>query len=444
MTTQRESTDALSDFAELMDGAEAPADTARDVHGRRVVGRIVLAIVLVLAVCGLSVGGYAVWALSAPVPAPTAHLRDPVLAAPEAVSIATPTQGAAAVRVTGAEEYLGPEGLEAASGPGDPLPIASITKLVTALVVLDAYPLGDGDPGPTITFGAADHALYDAYYVRGATIAAMPAGSSMSLRNALGTMLIPSASNYAHAVSTWAFGSLPNFLAAAREWLDDNGMTSTTIVDPTGLDPGNVSTTADLLRLGALAAADPTVSALAATPSLTLDATGTLRNTNELLGVDGVTGMKTGNLGNGTFTYLYTASLEVGAGEPLQVVGAVLGGQTRAATSDVALRTLASIRSGFHEVELAEAGTVVGEISTPWGESSAAVVADDVAVLTWSDTPVEVTVHTRTPEQYRAGAVVGSITWTAGPNSASSDIVVAEHIAEPTAWWRLTHPDRLG
>ena len=28
--------------------------------------------------------------------------------------------------------------------------------------------------------------------------------------------------------------------------------------------------------------------------------------------------------------------------------------------------------------------------------------------------------------------------------TATSDVVVAGHIPEPTAWWRLTHPDQLG
>lgn len=65
-------------------------------------------------------------------------------------------------------------------------------------------------------FSEADHDLYDAYDVRGATVAPMPAGSSMSLRDALGMMLIPSACNYAEAVPTWAFGSQWAFLRGPR------------------------------------------------------------------------------------------------------------------------------------------------------------------------------------------------------------------------------------
>ena len=114
-----------------------------------------------------------------------------------------PAEDPAAISVTGAEQYLGAEGIHLTSGPDDPRPIASTSKLITALVVLDAHPLADADdPGPTITFGKADHDLYDKYYVLGAAIVEMPTGSSMSLHDALATMLIPSASNYAEAVST--------------------------------------------------------------------------------------------------------------------------------------------------------------------------------------------------------------------------------------------------
>ena len=145
--------------------------------------------------------------------------------------------------------------------------MASITKLITAMVILDAKPLADAsDPGPTITFDKADHDLYDKYYVMGATIARMPTGSTMSLRDALATMLIPSASNYAEAVSTWAFGSQGAFLDAARRWLAAHGLTGTTIVEPTGISSRNTSTPADLLAIGKLALAHPAIAHIVATP----------------------------------------------------------------------------------------------------------------------------------------------------------------------------------
>jgi D-alanyl-D-alanine carboxypeptidase (penicillin-binding protein 5/6) len=51
---------------------------------------------------------------------------------------------------------------------------------------------------------------------------------------------------------------------------------------------------------------------------------------------------------------------------------------------------------------------------------------------------------TTTPKTYRDGEVVGSLTWTAGPNTVSVPLEVDGSIVPPTDWWRLTHPAELG
>ena len=54
--------------------------------------------------------------------------------------------------------------------------MASISKLVTAMVILSAPPLGPSGAGRTIAWSKADIALYDKYYLLNATIAAMKKG----------------------------------------------------------------------------------------------------------------------------------------------------------------------------------------------------------------------------------------------------------------------------
>lgn len=445
MTTHR-SPDELSDFDEMLRDEQEFTDPRGWVdpeRRRRRRRRALIVVTVVILLMAGSVGGYTVWALNAPLSAPAVTWSTPQAPTSPAAAIALPTEGASAISIAGADEYLGAEasGIWAASGSNDPRSIASITKLVTALVVLEAEPLADAaDPGPTITFSEADHDLYDEYYVRGATIAEMPAGSSMSLRDALATMLIPSASNYAEAISTWAYGSQGAFLRATREWLAAHGLGGTTIVDPTGLDPRNTSTPSDLISIGKIAAAHPVIARIAATSSLHLPGPGAMSNTNDLLGIDGITGLKTGNLGAGTYNLLYTASVDVGRLEPLSVTGVVLGGQTRQSLSADVRALLDSIRSGFHEVPLATHGQVVGSFSTPWGATAEAAIQGHASIFTWSDTPIAVTVDTTTPRTYADGEVIGTITWTAGPNTATADIAISGDIDPPTDWWRLTHP----
>ncbi|PZU30620.1 MULTISPECIES: D-alanyl-D-alanine carboxypeptidase family protein [unclassified Microbacterium] len=437
---------STNDLIDLFDAEEraAPDPAARALRRRRVRRTLIIVTVVVLVIAA-SIAGYVTWALHAPLPAPTASSRTLEGTAGAPVSIDRPGEGATAALVIGAPDYLGADGLRLTAGPDEPQPIASLSKIITALVVLDAHPLADAaDPGPTITFGKADHDLYDAYYVQDAAVAEMPTGSSMSLHDALATMLIPSASNYADAVSTWAFGSRGAFLAATRDFLSREGLSGTTIVEPTGLDDRNTSTPRDLLRIAQLAAADPTISAIAGTERMTLPGPGELLNTNTLLGQDGITGLKTGNLGQGTFALLFTASLDVGAGEPLSIVGATLGGTTREAQDAAVLRLLGSIRGGFHTVALVEAGMVVGSYKTAWGGSAQLVVADAAAIRTWSDTPIAVSTELTNPTEYRDGERVGTVTWTAGAASTTAALRVRGAIEPPTDWWRLTHPDPLG
>ncbi|WP_396641946.1 D-alanyl-D-alanine carboxypeptidase family protein [Microbacterium sp.] len=406
---------------------------------------IVVAVVVTVVLA--STGGYVAWALNAPLPEPTVEWQTPDVSVPPAVTIAMPVEGSAAISVAGADEYLGAvaSGIWMSSGSADPRPMASISKLITALVILDAKPLsGPDDPGPTINFGEADRDLFDEYYVLGATVAEMPRGTSMSLHDALATMLIPSASNYAEAVSTWAFGSQGAFVGAAQRWLAANGLTGTTIVEPTGISPRNTSTPSDMIAIGKLAAANPVIAQIAATASLNLPGPGAMFNTNGLLGTSGITGLKTGTLGENAYTLLYTAILDVGTGQPLSVTGIVLGGFSRDSVSTGVINLLDSIRGGFHNVPLSVRGQQVGTYTTAWGSAGRMVLLDSASILTWSDTPITVTMDTTRPETYEDGESVGTISWTAGPNTATADVTLEGGIERPTSWWRLTHPGELG
>ena len=455
MTTEQQAPDEFADLADLMSD-ELPEPDA-EVHAelravrRRRRRRALLVTVAIIAILLLAAGGYAGWALNAPLAAPEQTSQTPPVTPAPAAAITMPAQGASAMSVSGGDEYLGPgaSGIWTTSGTDEPRPLASLTKLVTAMVILDAKPLAHAtDPGPTITFSEADNDLYDKYYVMGATIAAMPTGSTMTQRQALATMLVPSASNYAEALSTWAFGSQGRFVEATRTWLAARGLTGTTVVEPTGMSARNTSTLTDLIAIGKLAAADPTIALIAATPSLSFDGHDRMFNTNALLGTGGITGLKTGNLGPGTHNLLYSALVDVevepGIAERLSVIGVVLGGASRESVNADVLAQLDSIRAGFHDVPLAARGQQIGSFATPWGATADLVLARDASIFTWSDTAITVDMDTVAPETYTDGAVAGSITWTAGPHTETVDIIVKGDIEPPTDWWRLTHPAELG
>lgn len=443
--------DGLTQLTELMryDAAPElpptpPVDPARRRRLRR--RRALIAGLTVLAIAA-GAGGYSAWALTAPIGTATLDAEAPPVTIPAAAVVGLGgNSAAAAVSVAGADEYLGAEasGIWMSAGDGAH-PIASISKIITALVVLDAKPLsGAGDPGPTIHFTAADYALYDEYYVLGASIAEMPRGSSLSLHDALEAMLVVSACNYAEAVTNWAFGSQSAFLRAARAWLDAHGLTGTTMVEPTGIDPRNTSTLSDLVAIGKLAMANPVIAEIVRMTHLDVPGIPARISTNELLGTDGITGIKTGTLEETGANLLFSATLDVGLDAPLDVVGAYLGSPGQDTIGRDVRELLASIRAGFHDVPLGTRGDEVGIYTTPWGESAEIVLGDSASLFTWSDAAItsSFTVDPLTTGSH--GDQVGRITWTTATGEVTVPLKLAGDIEPPDAWWRLTHPAELG
>jgi serine-type D-Ala-D-Ala carboxypeptidase (penicillin-binding protein 5/6) len=420
----------------------APIDER--VSRRRRLRRRIISIAAAVVVLAL-VGTYVSLTLTAPVGAAVADFHHPAVTLPAAATIALPTVGESAVSISGGDAYLGPtaDGVFASSGGNGALPMASISKLVTAMVVLSAKPLGTSGVGPTITWDKADAALYDKYYVLNATIAAMKNGSSMTEHDAIETMLVVSACNYAEAMADWAFGSDAAFLSATRKWLKANGLTGTTMVEPTGLDDRNTSTPSDLVAIGKLAMANPAIAAIVAKTSLDVPSLSGLPSTNDLLGTDGVNGIKTGTLDSAGSDLLFSAVVPIHTSLTLNVVGIVLGGQTRSSVDSDVRTLIASIQSGFHDVQLGTKGQVVGSYSTPWGGDASMVLSDDASAFTWSNTPITSTMTTTTLKTGANGEKVGAVTWTTGKTKVTVPVVLKGSIRAPSTWWRLTHPGQL-
>nr|WP_256414179.1 D-alanyl-D-alanine carboxypeptidase [Frigoribacterium sp. CFBP 8754] len=327
------------------------------------------------------------------------------------------------------------------SGSTTPLPIASISKVVTALVVLDARPLDGGD-GPSLTLDADDVALYEAYRSQDGKVAPMTLGQQLTEKQMLQVSLIESANNYADALARWAFGDTAGFVAAAKAWLAENGLTSTTLVEPTGMSPSNTSTATDLVRLGEIALAEPEVAAIVATPTTTVPGVGVIENSNELLGLDGVVGIKTGTLDEAGACLLFAADYTI-AGEPVTVVGVMLGGVDHDSLDADVQRLLTSVSGAFQTVTATTAGDVWASYELPWGAGTEAVAATDASRLVWGDVTVTASIETESVTTGAAGDDVGRVRFQIGDEEVDVPLVLDRALAEPDAWWRLTHPDEV-
>lgn len=404
--------------------------TRRQVYRRR---RIVVFGGMALALTSLI---YLPLTLLAPLKPAVVSVTDP-LDDPAAVpALALPGYGASAI---GAVGY---PGLLAQSGATTPLPMASITKVVTSLVVLDAHPLAPGESGPTATMTAADAALYGTYLAQNGTVATVSTGMTFTERQLLELTLIKSANNYTTTMALWAFGSQDAFLTAARAWLSENGLDQIVINEPTGIDRSNVGPVDQIVELGRIALAHPVIAEIVATQAIDVPPLGVLPNTNQLLGLAGVDGIKTGTLDDFGANLLFSADYTVGE-STVTVIGVVLGGPDHDSIDRDILTLLESTLANFTEVEVAADGETFATYRAVWGESVAAIAAERATLLRWGETPVTVVVEAEELRTGAAGDDVGDLVFTSGPATVRVDLELAADLGDPGPWWRLTNPAAL-
>jgi D-alanyl-D-alanine carboxypeptidase (penicillin-binding protein 5/6) len=153
---------------------------------------------------------------------------------------------------------------------------------------------------------------------------AVAAGEAISERHALEALLLPSADNMAWILARWDAGSQAAFTARMNAAARRLGMTGTSYTDASGLDSSTVSTAADQVRLGTAAMHVTALAAITAMPTAVVPVAGTIRNTNTLLGQDGIAGLKTGSTQAAGGCLLVAAWQEV-SGRKTLIVAATFG-----------------------------------------------------------------------------------------------------------------------
>lgn len=156
------------------------------------------------------------------------------------------------------------------------VPIASITKLMTAMVVLDGTPDLQGN------IAISDE---DVDYLKGSR-SRLQVGASMTRETALLLALMSSENRAAHALARHYPGGMPAFLAAMNVKAQSLGMRDTRFEDPTGLTSSNVSTAHDLAKMVSAAYRYPLIREFSTTSDATVEVGGrqlAFRNTNPLV-----------------------------------------------------------------------------------------------------------------------------------------------------------------
>lgn len=156
------------------------------------------------------------------------------------------------------------------------VPIASITKLMTAIVVLDA----EQDLRETLSVSDEDIDT-----IRGSR-SRLHVGAELSREEMLRLALMSSENRAASALSRHYPSGEHGFVAAMNRKAQALGLGDTRFRDPTGLNAGNVSSARDLVKLVAAASHYPLIREMSTTPEYTVELGGrpkSFHNTNALV-----------------------------------------------------------------------------------------------------------------------------------------------------------------
>jgi D-alanyl-D-alanine carboxypeptidase (penicillin-binding protein 5/6) len=366
-----------------------------------------------------------------PDPATTITLpQTSVLGQPKAPDL--PPDGASIVAVDG----LGTLGQ---NDPGQARPIASVTKMMTAYVLLKDHPLAPGESGPTVEITQADADRYWVMVSQDQSVQPVNPGGVLTELQLLQGMLIPSANNFAEIAAAWDAGSIEAFVDKMNAQAQALGMTQTVYDDPSGFSDNSVSTVGDQLILAREVMRDPVFAQTVGMSEVNLPAAGTVSNVNQLLGTAGIIGIKTGLTDAAGGNLMFAAEKEI-AGQQIRVIGGVMHQADHQEAFDGTLGILNSLNNSLQVLRVVPAGQPVGQVDPAWGDAVDVVVAQDVTMLVWPGMTLETTVnYSPVKAGMKKGDNVGELVVKLGEQEQHVPLVLASDLPGAGFSYKLTN-----
>ena len=242
-----------------------------------------------------------------------------------------------------------------------PLPIASITKLMTVLVTLDRATLDDV---VTVSRGAA---------AVGESTIFLRVGERIEVGDLVRAALVQSANDAATALAAHVGGgSVDRFVGLMNAKARELRLRDTYFKNPDGLDmPGHVSSARDVTRLAQIAMRDPFVRATVRLETVTIAGGRRLRTWNDLLGAFPRTiGVKTGHPDDAGWSEVAAAQ-----GRGTTIYATILGGPSRERRNADLRRLLAWGLARYRVVPAVSTDRVYATAAAPYGLRPVGLVA---------------------------------------------------------------------
>ena len=243
---------------------------------------------------------------------------------------------------------------------------ASTTKMILALAVLEKKPIKNGEKGETITITKEMYDKYGWYLSHNGSNSRVKVNEKISEYDALVSIMLVSSNNMADSLAIWAFGSISEYRKYATEMLKKWGIKDTVIgeKDASGYDEGTVSTASDLAKIGYIAMKNSVLAEIVGKQTADVPVAGKLTNTNKLLGKSGISGIKTGYIGDPSGYCIVSAYKD---GEHIITVS-LLDANTRDDSFEKNLAIVKDLQGELVEIEMIKRGDEIGYYDAWWIE----------------------------------------------------------------------------
>ncbi|MFD3996774.1 D-alanyl-D-alanine carboxypeptidase family protein [Streptomyces sp. NPDC058583] len=349
-----------------------------------------------------------------------------------------PTEGQGAVEVEGV-------GSMGTYGAQKPAPIASVTKTMTAYVILRDHPLKGSQKGPEIEI---DQKAADQGKAEHESTAAVQVGQTYSEKELLELLMIPSANNVARLLARWDAGSEAAFVEKMNAAAKDLGMTQSTYTDPSGLLDSTVSTPQDQLKLAKAVMQYDVFREIVNMPNVTVDGLpGRIENNNNILLKPGVSGIKTGSSTPAGGNLLWAANTVVD-GQNRRILGIVMGakdaeqlGEKLQLAIDNSYKLIQQAQKDVTSAAVVRKGQVLGYIDDGLGGRTPVVATKELKAIGWPGLQVKLALTDGgkvVPHTGKAGDIVGQVSIGTGAGKVSSPVALQTDLAEPGFDKKLT------
>ncbi|MFI1409897.1 D-alanyl-D-alanine carboxypeptidase [Streptomyces sp. NPDC020707] len=330
-------------------------------------------------------------------------------------------------------------------GDQKPVAIGSVAKAMTAYVILKEHPLKAGADGAKIPVDAKAE-TEGGYDAQGeSTLNTVKKGDTLTEKDAIAAIMIPSANNIARLLARWDAGSEAKFVEKMNAAAKDLGMKNTKYTDPSGLKETTVSTAEDQVKLGNELVDIKALVDITKLPTWVDPSGKKWDNYNRLVPYNNAIGIKTGSTTKAGGNLLFAATQEVG-GENVIVVGAILGQHTPPiidTVNAVSKTAMIAAQEALTSRKILKKGDVVGYVDDGLGGRTPVVATKDVSAVGWAGQTVKLKLDEggeAIPHEAKAGTEVGSLSVGDGTTGDAVDVPVAlqSDLAEPAFGAKLT------